>query len=1279
MLGSPVQGINGPGSDVQIEPGRNMNISDVSSAYFQCTNESAYTGMAVTNAGDLNGDGTNDFAISATGNSEGGYGAGKVFIQFGRPGGWVGFQNLSHSEASYIGETSYDSAGTTLASLGDVNGDGFDDLAIGTVNHDGGGQLNTGKVYIIFGKAVGWEKNVPLANSDASIVGQESMHYIGISVSSAGDVNGDGFDDILLGSFKSKAYLFMGKEEGWSNPIGVSNADTIFQSATGYDYMGETVSGGGDLNGDGFDDIVISATRNSEFTSYAGKVYVYFGGSEGFDETVSPASADATYFGEGISNMTGKVLKSDGDVNSDGFDDILISSIYYGIGGYGRGKTYLVLGKSEGWETGVNLVDADASWIGENGGDYSGYALSFVDDYNADGYGDLMISAYTYSQDGIRPGKVYFIPGRVQGWETNVSLSSIDVSMIGESDYDCFGKSMIGVGDVTGDARPDVLISSYLNDENGPNTGKVYLVQSLRNYEPEEVYRVSLYNDPFFTIVPEYVDRGDLIYLQLTGRDANNTHIDATQVTVTFEKAPRYTQKVNLRETGMDTGIYRNSIRVPFDVDLKTNVTSTSFIDPSKTVTVMVHTPILITPREVSGDAVQGEEFSLKFHNFGYASQLQWTLTKDADWLFLYSSTGEIKGVPENKDVGKWNLKMGLSDGKGHTDSVEFNVKVRNADPVIENHDIITALQDTYYYVDYECNEDYTGMTSWHYMSDAKWLSLNEDTGELFGTPTNDDVGEYAVSVWVLDGNDGRGTRDFTLTVQNRNDPPMIVTEDVTQLDQGDNFRRDYEVEDIDRNDVHTWTVDTDASWLSMESETGILKGKPGPLDVGSYSVKVTVTDSGGATDSHQFTLVVHNVNDPPVFTDVPFNADIPHGGIFTYDVAGTDIDGNDGLEYSITTKPETDMTIDPDTGRIYWKASIDWFTKGNYVLDVKVSLSDGEYRIDHEFDITVKPSVPPSARLILPEDKAKISRTSAVLSWSGFDLEGDDITYDVYVGQTKAFVESRKEETIYLKDYQGTEVGLEGLVTGKTYFWMVIPFDGCSYGTCSPGILSFTLNNPPTIKDVSMQEAEAGKVFKLLLIGQDEDDERNDLMFQLVEGPNGLDFDPATGLIKWKPEMDDVMLHQARFTISDGIDTTEFMVTIDVIEPEGGIGAEGGMTMVLVGAGIGAVVLLVSVTVFFVIYRKKNGKKGDGEATLDTTFSDEGPDEEENIPVSSRYSAVTIDATEAHMRDKMQHKVTYESLYGKTRPEAEDEGMTARELKEFIGKQITELERLEE
>jgi hypothetical protein len=357
--------------------------------------------------------------------------------------------------------------------------------------------------------------------------------------------------------------------------------------------------------------------------------------------------------------------------------------------------------------------------------------------------------------------------------------------------------------------------------------------------------------------------------------------------------------------------------------------------------------------------------------------------------------------------------------------------------------------QDEFYYVDYSSNEDETEMMTWHYTTAATWLTLNPDTGELFGTPTNDDIGEYFIKVWVDDGNDGMDFSEFTINVTNVNDAPIITTEDITELDQGDNFRRDYEVEDIDMQESHIWSIETNADWLSLNAKTGVLSGIPGPNDVGVYDVSVKVTDTGGLFDVHEFKLVINNVNDPPKLEDVPFNNDIPHGDLYTFDVNGTDIDGVDGLVYSVTTTPHTDMEIDPETGEILLRASIDWFIGNSKSLKVKITLTDGEYQDVHEFDLNVIPSTPPISSLESPEDGVKISKDLALLSWSGFDVEGDEISYDIYIGETKAFVESLKEETLYLEGFTGTETGLEGLDTGKTYFWIVIPHDGCSYGTC--------------------------------------------------------------------------------------------------------------------------------------------------------------------------------------------------------------------------------------
>ncbi len=141
---------------------------------------------------------------------------------------------LSSVDASFIGESAGDQSGMCNGA-GDVNGDGLDDIVIGAQKNTDG-KNSSGQTYLIFGKTSGWTMDTNLSSADASFIGEAAHDYSGLSVSGAGDVNGDGYDDILIGtdandeggSFAGQSYLILGKSSGWSMDSDLSNASASF-------------------------------------------------------------------------------------------------------------------------------------------------------------------------------------------------------------------------------------------------------------------------------------------------------------------------------------------------------------------------------------------------------------------------------------------------------------------------------------------------------------------------------------------------------------------------------------------------------------------------------------------------------------------------------------------------------------------------------------------------------------------------------------------------------------------------------------------------------------------------------------------------------------------------------------------------------------------------------------------------------------------------------------------------------------------------------------------
>ncbi|MBN1591951.1 MAG: FG-GAP repeat protein [Candidatus Coatesbacteria bacterium] len=430
-------------------------------------------GASAVGVGDVNGDGFEDFAVGAPYNDEGGNVAGQAYLIFGRESGWVTSASIATAEASFIGEKEGDRAGQCIAGAGDVNGDGYDDFLIGAAYNDEGSD-DAGQAYLILGKAHGWAMDTSLAHVDASFIGIAETDYAGFSVSGAGDVNGDGLDDIVIGapSFSNPGYAFLifGKYGGWTMDTSLADSDASFIGA-GEQGAGYTVCGAGDVNNDGFDDFTISDIYNEEVDTGAGQVYLILGKDFGWTKDASLSESDASYIGENSGDYAGMKLSGGGDLNDDGFDDFVIGSQYNGDSGFYSGKAYVIFGKSSGWEMGNSLADADASYLGEGIYNMAGCALASEGDVNGDNIDDLMIGA-SYNGDGASyGGQAYLIFGKSTGWSQNVSLEDSDASFLGYLNWGQAGTSVDITGDIQRDGRGDILIGAT-----GINGGTVYLV-----------------------------------------------------------------------------------------------------------------------------------------------------------------------------------------------------------------------------------------------------------------------------------------------------------------------------------------------------------------------------------------------------------------------------------------------------------------------------------------------------------------------------------------------------------------------------------------------------------------------------------------------------------------------------------------------------------------------------------------------------------------------------------------------------------------------------------
>jgi len=356
----------------------------------------------------------------------------------------------------------------------------------GIIAIDRNGNLTkTSKEYsldILLSSSLEQDTNCSLAN--ITLYGEQNQTYFGNALTGIGDVNGDEMDDFLvsapyfdnMGFNEGKIYLFFGKDTGWEKNINCSEADASFIGETEQDNLGQNIGNAGDVNGDGLNDFLISSTKNDQGDSNSGKTYLFFGKVTGWEKNVNCSEANASFIGESQNDELGNSVTKGGDVNKDGYDDYLISSIANDQGGNYAGKIYLFFGKNSGWSNNINCSNSDASFIGEFAGDYAGKSISGGGDINGDGYYDFIIGAPSNDEYGDVSGKSYIFFGKTTGWDRDINCSEADITFIGETEKAYSGGSVSIIGDVNDDNYDDILIASHMHNITIPYVGKVYLI-----------------------------------------------------------------------------------------------------------------------------------------------------------------------------------------------------------------------------------------------------------------------------------------------------------------------------------------------------------------------------------------------------------------------------------------------------------------------------------------------------------------------------------------------------------------------------------------------------------------------------------------------------------------------------------------------------------------------------------------------------------------------------------------------------------------------------------
>ncbi|RLC38737.1 hypothetical protein DRH27_01545, partial [Candidatus Falkowbacteria bacterium] len=427
-----------------------------------------YFGWSVT-AADFNGDGYDDALVGAYNADIGSDKEGKAYVFYGSSG-----LSGTDSTADYTLEDPdnviADNFGYSVYS-GDFNGDGYDDALVGAYQADVDAGDNNGKVFLYNGGSFvdNTEYVVITGDTGDSLFGSDNAY--------AGDVNGDGYDDYIVGDYESNSgtytdsggvYLYYGGKT-------VNTSYLAFYGNEATAGFGVDVDGG-DFNGDGYSDIIIGAYAHDAGSSTAsdiGQAYIYFGGPN-----INPASPDVTVSGDYNTIYFGNSVASAGDVNSDGYDDFLVGAPYYPATGTNRGQAYLYYG-------GATISTSSVITIsGSEDNTYLGFDVGSAGDVNADGYADFIVGAYMHdagSSTAANLGQAYIYLG---GPDLD---STADITLSGDNNNARFGTAVAGAGDVNGDGYDDVIVGAYAHNNFGTEDirwGRAYLYyggQSMDN------------------------------------------------------------------------------------------------------------------------------------------------------------------------------------------------------------------------------------------------------------------------------------------------------------------------------------------------------------------------------------------------------------------------------------------------------------------------------------------------------------------------------------------------------------------------------------------------------------------------------------------------------------------------------------------------------------------------------------------------------------------------------------------------------------------------------
>ena len=412
---------------------------------------------------------------------------------------WPVVDLLTSGDVHLLGPAIGDAAGSAVAGVGDVNGDGLGDFAVGAPYAAPAGRRQAGSVFVVFGSRTrsGTSSLGTLGpggfriDGPTDTGGDTTGTWAGSSISGAGDINGDGRADLIVSAAgadpnsrldSGSVYVVFGKpDDGTIDLQTLGSHGYRIDGATSTAGTGRAVAGLGDVNGDGRPEVLIGAPWSSNTTRVqSGSVYVVFGKADTAPIDLAALGAQGYRIdGPDADSNFGMAVANAGDVNADGRPDVAIGAPFTRPGtGNTVGAAFIVFGKADTSTIDVESDDSHVSrFDGLNSGDDFGTSVAGAGDVNRDGLADVLIGAPGASNNARgRSGSTYVIFGQRRAFFARLDHLGVGGYRIDGADTGESGSSVANAGDVNGDGRPDALIGAYYQDASGREAaGEAYV------------------------------------------------------------------------------------------------------------------------------------------------------------------------------------------------------------------------------------------------------------------------------------------------------------------------------------------------------------------------------------------------------------------------------------------------------------------------------------------------------------------------------------------------------------------------------------------------------------------------------------------------------------------------------------------------------------------------------------------------------------------------------------------------------------------------------------